>query len=63
MRLLSLFAVAMAGLIAVPAFAQTPPPPDGTPARVRGTVETLDGQVEYAATRIGSGSQRSPSLI
>jgi hypothetical protein len=35
MRLLSLFAVAMAGLIAVPALAQTPPP-DGTPTRVRG---------------------------
>jgi hypothetical protein len=42
MRLLSLFAVAMAGLIAVPALAQTPPPPDGTPTRVRGTVEKLD---------------------
>ena len=41
MRLLSLFAVAMAGLIAVPALAQTPPP-DGTPTRVRGTVEKLD---------------------
>ena len=45
MRLLSLFAVAMAGLIAVPALAQTPPP-DGTPTRVRGTVEKLaDGIV------------------
>src|SRR5438477_12873822 len=42
MRLLSLFAIAMAGLIAVPALAQTPPP-DGTPTRVRGTVEKLDG--------------------
>src|SRR5712671_1907709 len=41
MRLLSLFAVAMAGLIAVPALAQTPPP-DGTPTRVRGTVEKID---------------------
>ncbi len=40
-RLLSLFAVAMAGLIAVPALAQTPPP-DATPTRVRGTVEKLD---------------------
>jgi hypothetical protein len=38
MRLLSLFAVAMAGLIAMPALAQTPTP-DGTPTRVRGTVE------------------------
>jgi hypothetical protein len=42
MRLLSLFAVAMAGLIAVPALAQAPSPPDGTPTRVRGTVEKLD---------------------
>jgi hypothetical protein len=42
MRLLSLFAVAMAGLIAMPALAQTPTP-DGTPTRVRGTVEKLDG--------------------
>src|SRR5438309_8533370 len=42
MRLLALFAVAMAGLIAVPALAQTPPPPDATPTRVRGTVEKLD---------------------
>ena len=41
MRLLSLFAIAMAGLVAVPALAQTPPP-DGTPTRVRGTVEKLD---------------------
>jgi hypothetical protein len=40
MRLLSLFAVGMAGLIAVPALAQTPP--DGAPTRVRGTVEKLD---------------------
>ena len=42
MRLLSLFVVAMAGLIAMPALAQTPTP-DGTPTRVRGTVEKLDG--------------------
>ena len=41
MRLLSLFAVAMAGLIAVPALAQTPPP-DGTPTRVRGSEKTKD---------------------
>jgi hypothetical protein len=32
----------MAGLIAMPALAQTPTP-DGTPTRVRGTVEKLDG--------------------
>jgi hypothetical protein len=53
MRLLSLFAVAMAGLIAVPALAQTPSPPDGTPARVRGTVETLDGHNLTVKSRDG----------
>src|SRR6476661_9184967 len=53
MRLLSLFAVAMAGLIAVPALAQTPPPPDGTPTRVRGTVEKLDGHNLTVKSRDG----------
>src|SRR5258708_32801703 len=52
MRLLSLFAVAMAGLIAVPALAQ-PPPPDGTPIRVRGTVEKLDGHNLTVKSRDG----------
>ena len=52
MRLLSLFAVAMAGLIAVPALAQTPPP-DGTPTRVRGTVEKLDGHNLTVKSRDG----------
>ena len=52
MRLLSLFAVAIAGLIAVPALAQTPPP-DGTPTRVRGTVEKLDGQALAVKSREG----------
>src|ERR1700739_4507343 len=46
MRLLSLFAVAMAGLIAVPALAQTPP-------RVRGTVEKLDGHNLTVKSRDG----------
>ena len=55
MRLLSLFAVAMAGLIAVPALAQTPPPPDGTPTRVRGTVETLAARRgEKTGLKVGS---------
>src|SRR3984893_7509173 len=53
MRLLSLFAVAMAGLIAVPALAQTPPPSDGTPTRVRGTVEKLDGHNLTVKSRDG----------
>jgi hypothetical protein len=42
MRPLSLLIVAMAGLVALPAFAQNPPPA-GTPTRIRGTVEKLDG--------------------
>ena len=42
MRPLSLLIVAMAGLVALPALAQTPPPA-GTPTRIRGTVEKLDG--------------------
>ena len=49
---LSLFAVAMAGLIAVPALAQTPPP-DGTPTRVRGAVEKLDGHNLTVKSRDG----------
>ncbi len=42
MRPLSLIIVAVAGLVALPALAQTPPP-QGTPTRIRGTVEKLDG--------------------
>jgi hypothetical protein len=42
MRPLSLFIVALAGLVALPALAQNPPPA-GTPTRIRGTVEKLDG--------------------
>lgn len=42
MRPLSLFMVALAGLVALPALAQNPPPA-GTPTRIRGTVEKLDG--------------------
>src|ERR1700722_1439118 len=53
MRLLSLFAVAMAGLIAMPALAQTPAPSDGTPTRVRGTVEKLDGHNLTVKSRDG----------
>src|SRR5947209_19788165 len=52
MRLPSLFAGAMAGLIAVPALAQTPPP-DGTPTRVRGTVEKLDSHNLTVKSRDG----------
>ena len=42
MRPLSLIIVALAGLVALPALAQNPPPA-GTPTRIRGTVEKLDG--------------------
>ena len=51
MRPFSLLA-ALAGLIAVPALAQTPPP-DGTPTRVRGTVEKLDGHNLTVKSRDG----------
>ncbi len=43
MRPLSLLVVAIAGLIALPALAQTPAP-QGTPTRIRGTIDKLDGQ-------------------
>lgn len=42
MRPLSLIIVAIAGLVALPALAQNPPPA-GTPTRIRGTVDKLDG--------------------
>ena len=60
MRLLSLFAVAIAGLIAVPALAQTPPP-DGTPTRVRGTVEKLDGHNLTVKSRDGQSRKAWPT--
>jgi len=43
MRPMILFAGLCAGLLAMPSFAQTPAP-EGTPTRIRGTVEKLDGQ-------------------
>ena len=61
MRLLSLFAVAMAGLIAVPALAQTPPPPDATPTRVRGTVEKLDDHNLTVKSRDGQSRKAWPT--
>jgi hypothetical protein len=45
-------AAAVIGLFTMPAFAQTPPP-DGTPTRIRGTVETLDGQKLTVKSRDG----------
>src|SRR5260221_82148 len=40
------------GMLVVPALAQTPPP-DGTPTRIRGTVEKLDGQNLAVKSRDG----------
>jgi hypothetical protein len=44
-------AAALIGLIAMPAFAQAPPA--GTPTRVRGTVDKLDGQNLTVKSRDG----------
>jgi hypothetical protein len=52
MRPMSLFIVALAGLVALPALAQTPPP-QGTPTRIRGTVEKLDGKTLTVKTKDG----------
>ena len=52
MRPLPLFVVALAGLVALPALAQTPPP-QGTPTRIRGTVEKLDGHMLTVKSRDG----------
>jgi hypothetical protein len=47
----SLFAGALIALLAVPAGAQNPP--EGTPTRIRGTVEKLDGQTLTVKSREG----------
>jgi hypothetical protein len=47
----SLFAGALIALLAVPAAAQNPP--EGTPTRIRGTVEKLDGQTLTVKSREG----------
>jgi hypothetical protein len=52
MRQVSAFAGALVALIAVSALAQTAPP-DGTPTRIRGTVEKLDGQTLQVKSRDG----------
>ena len=53
MRPLSLFIVALAGLVALPAFAQTPAAPANPPVRVRGTIEKLDGNKLTVKSRDG----------
>jgi hypothetical protein len=52
MRPLSLIIVALAGLVALPALAQNPPPA-GTPTRIRGTVDKLDGNTLTVKTKDG----------
>jgi hypothetical protein len=52
MRRFSLLVMAVAGLIALPALAQNPPP-QGTPVRVRGTVDKLDGHTLMVKSRDG----------
>jgi hypothetical protein len=51
MRRILLLAVALLGLVAIPALAQNAP--QGTPARIRGTVEKLDGKTLTVKTREG----------
>ena len=53
MQRVSLLAALLVGLIAASAVAQTPPP-DGTPTRIRGTVEKLDGGTLVVKARDGS---------
>lgn len=50
MRPTSLLVSALAAVIAIPAFAQAP---DGTPTRIRGKVEKLDGQTLMIKSRDG----------
>src|SRR5258708_6309566 len=59
MRKLSLLAVTIGLLLAFPAAAQAPPPagaPEGTPMRIRGTVEKLDGQALTVKSRDGQSA-------
>jgi hypothetical protein len=56
MRRLSLLIVMFAGLIALPAFAQAPPAPQGTPTRIRGTVDKLDGATLTVKTKDGQST-------
>jgi hypothetical protein len=56
MRKISLFAVMVGMLLAVPAAAQAPPAPaasDGTSARIRGTIEKFDGETLAVQSREG----------
>lgn len=52
MRKIALLAALCAGLLSASAMAQTPAP-EGTPTRIRGTVERLDGQTLVVKSRDG----------
>jgi hypothetical protein len=52
MRQFTLLIIALTGLVAVPALAQTPPP-QNPPVRIRGTVEKLDGHNLTVKSRDG----------
>lgn len=52
MRRMSLLIVALVGFVALPALAQAPPP-QGTPTRIRGTVDKLDGKTLTVKSRDG----------
>ena len=54
MRKFSLVAITIGILLAVPAAAQAPPSPaDGTPTRIRGTIEKFDGETLTVQSRDG----------
>jgi hypothetical protein len=52
MRALSLLAVAVVGVVALPALAQNPPPAN-PPVRLRGTIDKLDGHTLTVKSRDG----------
>jgi hypothetical protein len=54
MRAMSLFAGALAALLALPALAQQQPAPEGTPLTIRGTIEKLDGATLVVKSREGA---------
>jgi hypothetical protein len=51
MRSISIFAAVFVAILALPALAQSPPA--GTPSRIRGTVDKLDGQALSVKQRDG----------
>src|SRR4051794_23283342 len=53
----SVVATAFAALLITPALVLAQAPPAGTPTRIRGTVEKLDGQILAVKTRDGPTAQ------